>query len=81
MLRGKDRHRLLAFEAVTRHTLFRQETRWPDRGDHPKLDDQNWHCFTLSRYDHQSGEWAMEKAAGPPTNRLRAGAGILTGLH
>jgi len=58
-------HRVIASEAVTRHTLFREETRWPGyyyRGDHPKLDDQNWHCFTLSRYDRRSGEWAMEKA-------------------
>jgi adenylylsulfate reductase subunit A len=58
-------HRLLASESVTRHTLFRQETRWPGyyyRGDHMKLDDENWHCFTLSRYDRKTGEWAMEKA-------------------
>ena len=32
------------------------------RGDHMKLDDANWHCFTLSRYDRSSGKWAMEKA-------------------
>jgi adenylylsulfate reductase subunit A len=46
-------------------TLFRKETRWPAyyyRGDHMKLDDENWHCFTLSRCDRNSGEWAMEKA-------------------
>jgi len=58
-------HRLLASESVTRHTLFREETRWPGyyyRGDHMKLDDKNWHCFTLSRYDRHSGEWTMEKA-------------------
>jgi adenylylsulfate reductase, subunit A len=58
-------HRVLASESVTRHTLFRQETRWPGyyyRGDHMKLDDANWHCFTLSRYDRNSGEWQMEKA-------------------
>ncbi|MDX1527443.1 MAG: adenylylsulfate reductase subunit alpha, partial [Gammaproteobacteria bacterium] len=58
-------HRVLASEAVTRHTLFRQETRWPGyyyRGDYLKLDDTNWHCFTLSRYDRQSGEWELEKA-------------------
>ena len=39
--------------------------RWPGyyyRGDHMKLDDANWHCFTLSRYDRKTGEWAMEKA-------------------
>jgi len=58
-------HRLLASESVTRHTLYREETRWPGyyyRGDHMKLDDANWHVFTLSRYDAKSGEWAMEKA-------------------
>jgi len=58
-------HRILASESVTHHTLFRQETRWPGyyyRGDHMKLDDENWHCFTLSRYDRDTGKWAMEKA-------------------
>ncbi len=58
-------HRLLAAESVTHHTLFREETRWPGyyyRGDHMKLDDENWHCFTLSRYDRKTGEWALEKA-------------------
>jgi adenylylsulfate reductase subunit A len=58
-------HRVLASECVTQHTLFRTETRWPGyyyRADHPKLDDQDWHCFTLSRYDRHSGKWAMEKA-------------------
>ena len=58
-------HRLLASESVTHHTLFRKETRWPGyyyRGDHMKLDDEHCHCFTLSRYDRESGEWTMEKA-------------------
>jgi adenylylsulfate reductase subunit A len=58
-------HRLLASESVTRHTLCREETRWPGyyyRGDHMKLDDENWHCFTLSRYDRTTGDWALEKA-------------------
>ena len=58
-------HRVLASEAVTRHTMFRTETRWPGyyyRADHPKLDDANWHCFTLSRYDRHSGNWELEKA-------------------
>jgi adenylylsulfate reductase subunit A len=27
-----------------------------------KLDDQNWHCFTLSRYDRNTGSWTMGKA-------------------
>ncbi len=59
------KHRLLASECVTQHTLFRKETRWPGyyyRGDHPQLDDNDWHCFTLSQYDRDSGKWAMEKA-------------------
>ena len=59
------RHRRLASESVMQHTLFRQETRWPGyyyRGDHMKLDDDDWHCFTLSQYDADSGKWAMEKA-------------------
>ena len=58
-------HRFLASEAVTQHTMFRTETRWPGyyyRADHPKLDDADWHCFTLSRYDRHSGKWALEKA-------------------
>ena len=58
-------HRVLASECVAHHTLFRKETRWPGyyyRGDHPKLDDEDWHCLTLSRFDPESREWAMEKA-------------------
>jgi|GEM_PF-1119893 len=59
------KHRLLASESVTQHTLFRKETRWPGyyyRGDHMKLDDNDWHCFTLSRFDRNTGEWELEKA-------------------
>ncbi len=58
-------HRLIASESVTHHTLFREETRWPGyyyRGDHMKLDDDNWHCFTVSRYDRASNSWDLEKA-------------------
>ena len=58
-------HRVIASESVVRHTLFREETRWPGyyyRGDFMKLDDENWHALTLSRRDPESGEWAMEKA-------------------
>jgi adenylylsulfate reductase subunit A len=58
-------HRVLTAEAVTRHTLFRTETRWPGyyyRADHPRLDDIDWHCFTLSQYDRNSGNWELEKA-------------------
>jgi adenylylsulfate reductase subunit A len=58
-------HRVLTSEAVTQHTMYRTETRWPGyyyRADHPKLDDANWHCFTLSRYDRHSGNWELGKA-------------------
>ncbi len=54
-----------ASESVTQHTLFREETRWPGyyyRGDHMKLDDNDWHCFTLSKYHRETGEWELEKA-------------------
>jgi adenylylsulfate reductase subunit A len=59
------KHRLLTSQSVAQHTLFREETRWPGyyyRGDHMKLDDDNWHCLTLSQRDPESGEWKMEKA-------------------
>ncbi|MDV3239248.1 MAG: adenylyl-sulfate reductase subunit alpha [Gammaproteobacteria bacterium] len=57
-------HRVWTAESVTRHTLFRQETRWPGyyyRGDYPKLDDAEWHVFTVSRYDPGTGEWQIGK--------------------
>ncbi len=59
------KHRAIASECVIQHTLFRKETRWPGyyyRGDHMQLDDENWHCLTLSHRDPESGEWTMEKA-------------------
>jgi adenylylsulfate reductase, subunit A len=57
-------HRVWTSEAVLRHTLYRQETRWPGyyyRGDHPRLDDAEWHVFTASQYDAKTGEWHMSK--------------------
>jgi adenylylsulfate reductase subunit A len=57
-------HRVWTAEAVLRHTLYRQETRWPGyyyRGDYPKLDDTEWHAFTASQYDAKTGEWHMTK--------------------
>ncbi len=55
-------HRVWTAEAVLRHTLYRRETRWPGyyyRADYPRLDDTDWHVFTASRYDVQSGDWQM----------------------
>ena len=57
-------HRVVTAEAVTRHTLFRQETRWPGyyyRADHPKLVDPDWHVFTSSQYEAKTNEWHMSK--------------------
>jgi adenylylsulfate reductase subunit A len=57
-------HRVWTAESVTRHTLFREETRWPGyyyRADHPKLDDTEWHVFTASRYDPKTGDWQLSK--------------------
>jgi adenylylsulfate reductase subunit A len=57
-------HRVWTAESVTRHTLIRLETRWPGyyyRGDHPKLDDNDWHVFTGSQYDPKTGDWHMTK--------------------
>ena len=59
------KHRHLTSESVVQHTLFRKETRWPGyyyRGDHMKLDDENWHVLTVSRRDPETGEYTMEKA-------------------
>lgn len=57
-------HRVLTAEAVTRHTLFREETRWPGyyyRADHPKLVDPDWHVFTASQYDARENAWQMSR--------------------
>jgi adenylylsulfate reductase subunit A len=58
------KHRALTSQCVTEHTMFREETRWPGyyyRGDHMKLDDDNWHCLTVSRRDPKTGKFSMEK--------------------
>ena len=58
------KHRALTSQCVTEHTLFREETRWPGyyyRGDYMKLDDENWHCLTVSRRDPKTGKFSLEK--------------------
>ncbi len=58
------KHRALTSQCVTEHTLFREETRWPGyyyRGDHMKLDDDNWHCLTTSERNPETGKFSMEK--------------------
>jgi adenylylsulfate reductase subunit A len=59
------KHRRIGSESVTHHALLREETRWPGyyyRGDHMKLDDDDWHCFAVSRCDRASDSWDLEKA-------------------
>ena len=56
--------RVVCAEAHIHHVLFREETRWPGyyyRTDHPKLDDENWKCFTTSQHNVDTGEFKMEK--------------------
>ncbi|MGC8609453.1 MAG: adenylyl-sulfate reductase subunit alpha, partial [Thermoplasmata archaeon] len=64
LMRGWElHHRVLTAEAVLRHTLYRQETRWPGyyyRDDYPKIDDKNWNVFVVSRYDSKTDKWLME---------------------
>ncbi len=58
-------HRVLTAEAVLRHTMFREETRWPGyyyRSDFPSIDDKNWNVFVLSQFDADSRLWSFEKA-------------------
>ncbi|MEE8402710.1 MAG: adenylyl-sulfate reductase subunit alpha [Candidatus Hydrothermarchaeaceae archaeon] len=57
-------HRVLSLEAHARHMLYREETRYPGyyyRGDHDYIDDDNWKVFTCSKYDIETGEFAMSK--------------------
>ncbi|MGC8661644.1 MAG: adenylyl-sulfate reductase subunit alpha [Nitrososphaeria archaeon] len=57
-------HRVWTAEAVLRHTLYREETRWPGyyyRSDFPTLDDKNWRAFVNSKYDPVNNTWTMMK--------------------
>ena len=64
--------RALVAEANILHMLFREETRWPGyyyRMDFPKLDDENWKAFVVSKFTRNangdgnwaSGSWELEK--------------------
>jgi len=57
-------HRLMAGEAHARHILFREDSRYPGyyfRADHFYVDDVNWKCFTISKYDRDSKQWTLSK--------------------
>jgi adenylylsulfate reductase subunit A len=57
-------HRILSVEAHARHILFREESRYPGyyyRGDFNKIDDENWKCFTNSKYNVETNTWEFKK--------------------
>jgi adenylylsulfate reductase subunit A len=50
-------HRIWTVESHLRHIQFRKETRYPGfyyQADYPGQDDENWFCFTNSKYRSQS---------------------------
>jgi len=57
-------HRIWTVEAHLRHIQFRKETRYPGfyyQADYPGQDDENWFCFTNSKYDPKAASWEMIK--------------------
>ena len=58
-------HRMWTSEAHVRHMLFREETRYPGyyyRADFKEvLDQENWHVFTISKWDPATREWSIRK--------------------
>ena len=58
------RHRLWTVEAHCRHILYREESRYPGfyyRADYPEQNDEEWFCFTNSKYDPATKEWTCKK--------------------
>ncbi len=57
-------HRIWTVEAHLRHIQFRKETRYPGfyyQSDYPGQDDENWFCFTNSKFDPKAAKWEMMK--------------------
>jgi len=57
-------HRIMTAEAHMKHIQFREETRYPGfyyRMDHNYIDDENWKCFSNSRYDKETKKWTLKK--------------------
>ena len=57
-------HRIWTVESHLRHIQFRKETRYPGfyyQSDYPGQDDENWFCFTNSKYDPKAEKWEMMK--------------------
>jgi len=57
-------HRIWTVESHLRHIQYRKETRYPGfyyQADYPGQDDENWFCFTNSKYDPEKKEWTCMK--------------------
>jgi adenylylsulfate reductase subunit A len=57
-------HRVWTVESHLRHIQYRKETRYPGfyyQSDFPGQDDENWFCFTNSKYDPKAGSWDIFK--------------------
>ncbi len=57
-------HRTLTAEAHARHIMFREESRYPGyyyRADFDLIDDNNWKCFSVSKYDAATDKWQLRK--------------------
>lgn len=56
--------RLLVAQALVKHMLTREETRWPafhSRSDFPGRNDADWLNFVNTRYDKESGAWHISR--------------------
>jgi adenylylsulfate reductase, subunit A len=63
--------RLWCAETHIRHLLYREETRWPGyyvRTDFPRLNDRDWKCFVVSRYDTERHDWEFASKPCPKAN-------------
>ncbi len=57
-------HRVWTVESHLRHIQYRKETRYPGfyyQSDCPGQDDENWFCFTNSKYDPKAESWECFK--------------------
>ncbi len=56
--------RLLVAQALVKHMLTREETRWPafhSRSDFPERNDADWLNFVNTRYNKERGSWHISR--------------------
>ncbi len=56
--------RLLVAQALVKHMLTREETRWPafhSRSDFPERNDADWLNFVNTRYNKERGAWHISR--------------------